>query len=109
MKAAHNEEADSSLLIAHNEEAHSNKRESDSAFDKFCGYFLILVLGLFLGHLWAFIAYSKNDERIDPRQMETQVKNELLTGPGVPFRIAGTNMEITPWRDGSGVVRIKED
>lgn len=84
------------------------KKKGMSGFDRFLSYFFLAILCLFLGHLWAFVAYSKNDERIDPRQMETQIKYEFDRGPGVAFRIAGTNMEITPWRDGSGVLRIKE-
>lgn len=80
-----------------------------SAFDRFLSYFFLGVLCLFCGYLWAFFAFIKDDKGIDPQQIETQIKHELNKGSGVPFTIAGTNMEITPWRDGSGVVRIKEE
>ncbi len=87
-----------------------NRKGADgmSGFDRFLSYFFLAVLCLFLGQLWAYLAHIKDNKGIDPRQIETQIRHELQEGPGVPFRIAGTNMEITPWRDGSGVLRIKE-
>jgi hypothetical protein len=82
----------------------SDYKKQTTAFDRFLGYFCFGIIMLFAGYFWCF----SQDRGTDVRQFETQIKHELKEGPKVPFRIAGTNIKITPWKDGSGVIRIIE-
>lgn len=68
---------------------------------------LNFALGLMFGTAVAiivmtFLAVKKED--LHPKQFETYIK-EGLKGK-FPFYIHGTDLEITPWPDGHGVIRL---
>ena len=67
------------------------------------------LIGFIIGGCVAIIMmcmFSINREEIHPKQLQVNIR-EGLKGK-LPFFIQGSDIEITPWKDGSGVVRIVE-
>jgi len=69
--------------------------------------FFTAVLFTFAGYLWAYSHYYKRDNRVRiHRELEMEIKHYDLD---VPFWIAYTDIKLTPWKDGSYVLRIEEE
>ena len=68
-------------------------------------YFLIIILSIATGYAWRMY----HEDYLWNRQLETSLRHELADRINPVFRIPETNIVITKWADGSGVIRIEND
>jgi len=66
-----------------------------------------LIIGMVVGGMLAmvlFCIFAINREEIHPKQLEIAIREGLRKD--AVFYVTGTNIEVTPWKDGSGIVRL---